>query len=195
MKIIGITGSSGAGKTTVCTLLEEKYNAEIIEADKVAKKLSRKGTMYFNSIVDTFGNSIVNKEGELNRKKLADIIFEDESKREELNKLTFMYIVEEIKKNINKLGKKQIIVIDAPLLYESRLNEICDFVIAVVSERNKQITRITIRDGVSQEEAERRLNAQNTNEFYIDNAEYVLYNNDDNMEDLQKQLEQMKIMK
>lgn len=195
MKIIGITGSSGAGKTTVCKLLEEKYEAEIIDADKVAKKLSKKGTMYFNSIVDTFGNAIVDKKGELNRKKLADIIFEDEAKREELNKLTFMYVVEEIKKKINKMGKKKVIVVDAPLLYESRLNEICDFVIAVISDRYKQITRITMRDNITREEAERRLNAQNTNEFYTDNAEYVLYNNDDNVEDLQRQLEEMKIMK
>lgn len=193
MRIIGITGSSGAGKSTVCKLLEDRYEAEIIDADEVAKKLSKKGTMYFNSIVDTFGNNIVDKKGELNRKKLADIIFEDEKKREELNKLTFMYIVEEIKRIINKLGKKKMIVIDAPLLYESRLNEICDFVIAVVSDHYKQITRITLRDDITREEAERRLNAQNTNEFFVENAEFILYNNDDNQKELQRQIEELRI--
>ena len=106
MKIIGVTGSSGAGKDTLCEILENKYNAEIVDADKIAKELSKKGTMYLKSIVDCFGSKIVNRQGELNRKKLASIIFEDEKKREELNKLTFIYVVDEIKRRISKLFKK-----------------------------------------------------------------------------------------
>lgn len=99
MKIIGITGSSGAGKDTICEIIEKKYNAEIIDADKIAKELSKKGTMYLDSIVNCFGTEIINKKGELNRKKLADIIFDDEQKREELNKLTFVHVVDEIQKD------------------------------------------------------------------------------------------------
>ena len=63
MKIIGVTGSSGAGKDTLCEILEEKYNAEIVDADKIAKELSKKGTMYLQSIVNNFGSSIVNRQG------------------------------------------------------------------------------------------------------------------------------------
>lgn len=179
MKIVGVTGSSGAGKSTVCKVLEKKYDAEIIDADKVAKDLSKKGTMYLKSIINCFGDEIIDKEGELNRKKLADIIYTSDKKREELNKLTFIYVVDEIKKRVNKLTAKKVIVIDAPLLYESKLNQICDFVIAVVADQEIKINRIMQRDNITKEEAEKRLRAQATNEFFIENAEHVIYNNDD----------------
>ena len=155
MKIIGVTGSSGAGKDTLCEILENKYNAEIVDADKIARKLSKKGTMYLKSIVDCFGSNIIDRQGELNRKKLASIIFEDEKKREELNRLTFIYVVDEIKRQINKL-KKDIIVVNAPLLFESNLNQICDFVIAIIADKDIQIERIMKRDSLSKEEAEKK---------------------------------------
>ena len=79
MKIIGVTGSSGAGKDTLCEILENKYNAEIVDADKIARELSKKGTMYLQSIVESFGSGIVDRKGELNRKKLASIIYEDDN--------------------------------------------------------------------------------------------------------------------
>lgn len=191
MKIIGITGSSGAGKDTVCEIIEKKYNAEIIDADKIAKELSKKGTVYLNSIVNCFGTEIIDKKGELNRKKLADIIFEDEQKREELNKLTFIHVVDEIQKRINNI-KKKIIIVNAPLLFESNLNKICDYVIAIIADKDKQIIRVMNRDNITKEEAERRINAQNTNEFFVDNADYVIYNNE-NLENIEEQLSKIKI--
>lgn len=191
MKIIGVTGSSGAGKDTLCEILENKYNAEIVDADKIAKELSKKGTMYLKSIVDCFGSKIVNRQGELNRKKLASIIFEDEKKREELNKLTFIYVVDEIKRKISKL-KKDIIVVNAPLLFESNLNQICDFVIAIIAERDIQIERIMKRDNLTKEEAEKRLNMQNSNDYFEENADYIIYNKE-SLQDIEKQLKKIKI--
>ncbi len=191
MKIIGVTGSSGAGKDTLCEILENKYNAEIVDADKIAKELSKKGTMYLKSIVDCFGSKIVNRQGELNRKKLASIIFEDEKKREELNKLTFIYVVDEIKRRISKL-KKDIIVVNAPLLFESNLNQICDFVIAIIADRDIQIERIMKRDNLTKEAAEKRLNMQNSNEYFEENADYIIHNKE-SLKDLEKQLKKIKI--
>ena len=78
--IIGITGSSGAGKSTICELLEEKYDVKIINADKIAKKLSKKGTNYIIDIIAKFGKDIVDEDGELKRKKLAEIIYNDPKK-------------------------------------------------------------------------------------------------------------------
>ena len=191
MKIIGVTGSSGAGKDTLCEILENKYNAEIVDADKIAKELSKKGTMYLKSIVDCFGSKIVNRQGELNRKKLASIIFEDEKKREELNKLTFIYVIDEIKRRISKL-KKDIIVVNAPLLFESNLNQICDFVIAIIADRDIQIERIMKRDNLTKEAAEKRLNMQNSNEYFEENADYIIHNKE-SLKDLEKQLKRIKI--
>jgi len=185
MKIIGVTGSSGAGKTEACKIIEKICDAEIIDADKVAKNLSKKGTMYLNSIVDSFGEDIIYKNGALNRRKLANIIYEDDKKREQLNKCTFDYIVQDIQKKINNMNHKEIILIDAPLLFESGLDSICDFVISIISERDEQIRRICLRDGINEEDAVKRLNAQSTNEFFLENGDVIIYNNKtlENLED------------
>lgn len=153
MKIIGITGSSGAGKTTICGILNKKYSAYIIDADEIARKLSKKGSMYLDSIVEYFGTDILDNSGELKRKELADIIYNDDEKRERLNNITFMYVVKEIKNNINKLKDKELIVIDAPLLFESNLDKICDIVIGVIASKEDKIKRICNRDNISEETA------------------------------------------
>ena len=90
--IIGITGSSGAGKSTICEILQKEYNVKIINADKIAKELSSRGSNYIKDIIEKFGNDIVDETGELRRKKLAEIIYNDAQKRKELNNCTFKYI-------------------------------------------------------------------------------------------------------
>ena len=132
--IIGITGSSGAGKSTVCEILKNKYNARIIDADKISKELSRKGTVYLEEIVEKFGKGILLKNGELDRKKLAKIIYGSEEKREILNNCTLKYIKEKIEQELQKLDNEKIIEIDAPLLFEAKLDSMCEFVIAVISD-------------------------------------------------------------
>lgn len=175
--IIGITGSSGAGKSTICETLKKNYKVKIINADKIAKKLSKKGTNYIIDIIKKFGKDIVDEEGELKRKKLAEIIYSDPKKREELNNCTFKYIKKEIEKEIKKIDEDTIAVIDAPLLFESELNKICDKVIGVISKKELQIERIVARDNIDYEQAEKRLAAQQTNEFYIKNCDDIIENN------------------
>ena len=157
MKIIGITGSSGAGKTTICGILNKKYAAYIIDADEIAKRLSKKGSMYLESIVEYFGADILDNSGELKRKELADLIYNDTQKREGLNNITFMYVVKEIKNNINRLKDKELIVIDAPLLFESNLDKICDLVIGVIANKEDKIKRICNRDNISEETARKTI--------------------------------------
>lgn len=103
--IIGITGSSGSGKSTVCEILKNKYGISVINADKIAKQLSKKGTDYLSDIVKQFGKEILLENGELNRQKLAEIIYTDTEKRNVLNRCTFRHIREEIKLEIRKLEK------------------------------------------------------------------------------------------
>ena len=188
MKIIGVTGSSGAGKTEVCKILQKKYDAEIIDADTVAKKLSKKGTVYLNSIVNHFGEDIVYKNGALNRKKLASMIYKDNQKREQLNRCTFDFIVQEIKKRINRVNHKDMILIDAPLLFESGLDSICDSVIVILAQPEEQIKRICKRDGITEEMAKKRLNAQNTNEYFKEVGDIIIVN-DKTLEDLKQAIE------
>ena len=192
MKIIGVTGSSGSGKTTVCKILKENYNAYIMDADEIAKRLSKKGSMYLKSIIDYFGDDIIDNRGELKRKELANIIYENEEKREQLNKLTFIYVVDEIKKNINQLKGKEMIVIDAPLLFESNLNQICDMVIGVIANEEEKIERMLDRDHITEEIAKKRLAIQKDNEFIQENADYIIENNA-NLEQLKEEIAKIKL--
>lgn len=178
--VIGITGSSGAGKSTICKMLKNEYKVKIINADKVAKKLSRKGTSYTIEIIEKFGKDIVDEEGELRRKRLAELIYNDSEKRKKLNNCTFKYI----KKEIEKLVKKEVntdntVIIDAPLLFECELDKLCDKVIGIISKRELQIERIVARDNIDYETAEKRLNAQENNEFYIKKCNEIIENSNE----------------
>lgn len=187
--ILGITGSSGAGKSTVCEILEEKYNMKIINADKIARELSKKGTRYIADIIEKFGKNIVDENGDLKRKKLAEIIYSDPVKREELNSCTFKYIKEEIEKQIRQTEENKDIAIDAPLLFESGLDKICDKVIGVVSKKELQLDRIVARDNVDYDHANMRLDAQQDDEFYRKNCDMIIENNYD-IENIERQIKE-----
>ena len=148
--------------------------------------------MYLKSIVEYFGNDIIDIKGELKRSKLADIIYNDNEKRNNLNKLTFNFVVKEIKKSINKLQDKELIVIDAPLLFESNLDQICDIVIGVIAKEEDKIQRICNRDNISKEIAKKRLNIQNNNEYIKEKADYIIYNLS-SIEKLEEEIEKINL--
>lgn len=176
MKIIGITGSSGSGKSTASKIMAEELGAKVIDADKLVKQMQTPGQIYFEKIVELFGREILQKDGVLNRRKIAQIIFQDELKKEKLNKLTYKYVVEEIKTQIKNIQEKYVII-DAPLLIESKLNKICDVTVAVTSNENEQIKRICRRDNIEENDAKLRIKAQKNNDFYKTNVDYIVENN------------------
>ena len=186
--IIGITGNSGSGKTSISKLLKKELEADIINADEVVKEMSMPGEVYYNEIVKVFGEDVLLENGQINKPKLSDIIFESSEKRDTLNSLTFKYIVEEIKIRAD-LSKCEIVIIDAPLLIESKLNETCDIVISVIAEEDIKLKRICERDNIDEIIALNRINAQPKNEFYIKNSNLVIINNNSNIE---KQVEGIK---
>ncbi|MGN1331008.1 MAG: dephospho-CoA kinase [Clostridia bacterium] len=194
MKIIGITGPSGAGKTTLSTILKNNYNASIIDADVVAKKLSTDITSeYYKEMVKLFGKSTLQENKQLNRKKIASIIYSDREKKRALNKLTFKYVVDDINKQIDELLKSsqyEYLGIDVPLLYEAKMEKICDYVIAVVAEDKEKVLRICRRDNISEELAKKRLEIQNNNEFFVSKADFVIHN-DGSLEKLEKSLKEI----
>ena len=176
MKIIGITGNSGSGKSTVCEIIKENYNAKIIDADKVAKSLTTPDTEYFKDIINTFGKSILDENSKLNRIKLADIVFNSKEKKMLLDKLTFKYVVDEIKEKIKHIQNCDYILLDVPLLFESNLDEICDLTVGVIASEDVKIKRIMQRDNISLEKAKSRLNSQSKEKFYIKNCDYIINN-------------------
>lgn len=180
MRVIGITGSSGSGKTTVCEIIKKLYNSEVLDADKVAKELSSDiNSNYYKEMVKLFGEECVFENKLLNRRKIAEIIYQDDIKRKSLNDLTFNYVVEKIKKDLSEIKDKELVIIDAPLLYEAGVDKICDKVIAIIADKNNKVRRICLRDGIDEVFAKKRLLIQNEDDFYIKKADYIIYNNKD----------------
>lgn len=177
MKIIGLTGNSGAGKSTMCEILKDKYDVEIIDADMVAKELTCYKSNYLNSIIKEFGKEIIDENGNLNRKKLANIIYNNTIKREKLNKITFVYVVEEIRKKIERVDKSKTVVIDAPLLFESGLDKICDLKIGIIAKDSTKLERICKRDNIDEQTAKKRIDIQLENEYLLEHSDIIIENN------------------
>ena len=177
MKIIGITGNSGSGKSTISKLISKNYEAKIIDADKIAKEMTNNNGEYLQAIRQAFGNNVI-KNNELDRKKLADIVFLNRTEKEKLDGLTFEYVVEEIKKELkaNQNLDYQYIILDVPLLFESKLDKLCDYTIGVIAPKTEKIKRICKRDKLSKEKALQRLNSQPNDEFFTKNCNTVINN-------------------
>lgn len=177
MKIIGITGNSGSGKSTISKLISKNYEAKIIDADKIAKEMTNNNGEYLQAIRQAFGNDVI-KNNELDRKKLADIVFLNRTEKEKLDGLTFEYVVEEIKKELeaNQNLDYQYIILDVPLLFESKLDKLCDYTIGVIAPKPEKIKRICKRDKLSKEKALQRLNSQPNDEFFTKNCNTVINN-------------------
>lgn len=191
MKTIGITGNSGSGKSFICEVLLNKYDdIVIIDADKIARKMSNIGTLYYKEVVNMFGEGIVKENLEIDRKLLAEIIFNNDEKRKKLNSITFKYVVDEIKNRIKLNDNKSMIVIDAPLLFESGLDEICDITIGVISNEDVKIDRICLRDRLSVKQAKDRLSVQLSDVILKEKCDYIIENNGD-VSCLNKQLEEI----
>lgn len=177
MKIIGITGNSGSGKSTISKLISKNYEAKIIDADKIAKEMTKNNGEYLQAIRQAFGNDVI-KNNELDRKKLADIVFLNKAEKEKLDGLTFEYVVEEIKKELeaNQNLDYQYIILDVPLLFESKLDKLCDYTIGVIAPQTEKIKRICKRDKLPKEKALQRLNSQPNDEFFTKNCNTVINN-------------------
>jgi dephospho-CoA kinase len=174
--IVGLTGGLATGKTTVAKIFKE-LGAEVVDADIIAREIVRKGTEVFDEIVKVFGEGIIGEEGELDRKKLASIIFCDEEAREKLNTITHPPIRKRIVEEIARLKEsKRIIVLDVPLLIEAGFSDLVDVVVVVSAGEEEQIRRVMKRDGIKREEALLRIRSQLPLQSKLDAADYVIDN-------------------
>ncbi|MBR4874468.1 MAG: dephospho-CoA kinase [Clostridia bacterium] len=175
-KIIGITGPSGAGKSIVSKAFKD-IGARVLDTDLTARKIVEIGKPAYNEIREFFGEDVIDERNEINRKALAKIVFNSPEALHKLNTITHKYIEEEIKEEI-KNAKEYIIVIDAPALFESGIDKMCDKIICVTAEKNVRKIRIMSRDNLEETSAEERINAQKEDEFYITKSDYHIENND-----------------
>lgn len=182
MRVIGLAGGSGSGKSTVCKLFSE-FGFAFINTDDVYHKLTSTPTPCLDDLVREFGREILN-EGcySLNRKKLAEIVFADgaEKKLKKLNEISHFHILNETEEIISSLSDEYFgVLIDAPLLFESEFDKKCDFVISVIADENIRIKRITERDGISEENAKIRINKQLSNDFLKKKSKFIIVNDGD----------------
>lgn len=176
--VIGLTGQTGAGKTTVSDYLREN-GVTVIDADQVARRVVEQGSACIADIALEFGCEYINMDGTLNRRKMARTVFGDKAKLKKLNSLMFPYIIEEIRGELARLKEEQggLIVLDAPTLFESGADKECDYVVSVTAAAPERERRIIARDGLSQEEARERIAAQHDEDYYKSRSWRVLENN------------------
>ncbi len=178
--VVGLTGQTGAGKSTVSKVFQANGFA-VINADHVARNVVEKGSRCLAEIEDFFGRNVINPDGTLNRSALATIVFSDHSKLEMLNTITYPYITSSILKKIRMHASRdeKLILLDAPTLFESRADDFCEIIISVLADPDIRQTRIISRDGLTAEQAQKRMNSQLDEEFFGSHSDYIIHNNGD----------------
>ena len=170
--IIGLTGPTGSGKSSACKLCES-YGLKHVDCDLLARKAVEKGSNGLKALVNAFGSGILNQDGTLNRKLLAKIAFSEKAKTELLNATIFPFI----RTLVLEKTKDGNILLDAPTLFESKIDNIGFKTIAVLSDKEIRIKRIIARDNLTEEEALTRISAGKTDNFYKEYANYIVYKN------------------
>lgn len=187
MRIIGVTGGIGCGKSTVSRILTD-LGAKVIDADRISRELLRKGEKAYDEVLAFFGDEIKDGKGELDRKRLAEVVFRNPDKLLALNGITHGYISERIRAGIEKIiseGKTEIIVIDVPLPVREGFLELADEVWTVTSDKERRVKRIIERSGMTREDILSRMEAQGREEAYTGIADEII-ENDGSIEDLEK---------
>ena len=171
-RIIGVTGRSGCGKSLLSARLEQ-MGAQVLDADKIYAELLQTENPMTGMLNHRFPG--VWKDGVLDRKKLADIVFSDEQARLDLNFITHSQVKAEMHYRTVHSDSK-LIVLDVPLLFESGIDRLCDVTLAVLADREGSLLRIMKRDGIDRPRAEARLNSQPDDAFYRARADLLLHN-------------------
>lgn len=174
--IIGLTGPTGAGKSTVSKFLEE-YGCYIIDADLLGRKALSRGSLCVPCLKSAFGDDITDDNGEIIRSLVAQRAFSTEENTRILNDITHPWICLETLKTVDRLRSEHespVIVFDAAVLLESKMDILCDFTISVLAAENIRKERIIKRDLITEEQASLRISAQHSDNFYIEKSDYII---------------------
>lgn len=179
--IIGLTGGIASGKSTVSNFFKE-LGVKVIDADIVAREISeRKATI--DEICNIFGRDILDENGRIVREKLRERVFQDKRLVQKLNSIIHPQVIEYFKERKDENREDELLIFDVPLLYEAKMDTLCDKVIVVGVDRKKQIERVIQRDGSSEEVAKNIVANQMPLEDKIKRANFVIMN-DGTLEEL-----------
>ncbi len=178
MKIIGITGGVGSGKSAVLQLLQQEYGAVVVQLDEVAKKLQKKGTPCWNEIVEVFGTEILDEAKELDRKKLAQIVFQDQEKLARLNAIVHpavkQYVLLDIEEK--RKAKTSLYVLEAALLLEAGYDKICEETWFIYTEESIRRARLKASRGYSDNRITDMIKSQNPESYFRRNCTRMIDN-------------------
>lgn len=178
MKIIGLTGKSGSGKSQIAKFMNE-FGLATIDLDKVAKEAIESDIDCLNNLRIYFGDDIFNNDGILKRGSLAKRAFSTKENTQKLNEITHEVMLNRLRYIINEYKKANtdIIVIDAAVLFESGIYKECDAIIMAICPYKVSINRIISRDNIDLDLAKLRLSAQSDKEKYLSKADYIIDTN------------------
>ena len=179
MKILGLTGGSGTGKSAACTAFA-RLGCGVIDADATYRTLCDTCEPMLKEIQNVFGD-VFSTDGNLDRKKLGAIVFADAQKLQQLNAITHPYIRQAARDAFAAYSKRGCLlcIYDAPVLFEGRMETLCDKTCAVLAARNTRIARIVARDAITEEYAALRIDAQKDDAFYRERCDYIVQNDAD----------------
>ena len=180
---IGLTGGIASGKTTVCNLFKD-LSVEIIDADVISHELSKKGGAAFEEIIEAFEDEIIGNDGELDRKKLRSIVFNDDSKKKMLEGIILPKVLLSINEKI-KASQSDYLIISVPLMIETGMNAMMDRVLLIDCNVETQIERLSQRDQSSREEAIKIIESQASIESKRElSDDRIINNNETSIEEL-----------
>lgn len=169
MKVIGLTGGIGSGKSFVAQILEEKYGAYLLNTDGIAKAQMEPGGASYQAVVEYFGEEILASDGSIDRSRLAGIIFEDKSKRLKINELTHPKVLEEVIKEIQIVREKRMnpyLVVETALMIEAGYDFICDEVWYVHTSEEVRRNRLKVERNYSDEKIDSIFENQSKEEAF-----------------------------
>ena len=177
MRVFGLTGNIGSGKSTVAAMLREA-GIPVLDADRISRDVTAPGGKAYDAVVRAFGKGIVRDDGSIDRKRLGEIVFADPASRERLERITHPAILEGMKEAIADVEREghRAVVVEATLIHESGRRGLFEVVISVTCDRETAISRLAVRDGMSRDEAEARLRAQMNADRKAGASDYVIDN-------------------
>ncbi|QQF64269.1 dephospho-CoA kinase [Bacillus halotolerans] len=189
--VIGLTGGIASGKSTVANMLIDK-GITVIDADIIAKQAVEKGMPAYRQIIDEFGEDILLENGDIDRRKLGALVFTNEQKRLALNSIVHPAVREEMLKRRDEsiANQETFVVLDIPLLFESKLESLVDKIIVVSVTKEIQLERLTKRNQLTEEEALSRIRSQMPLEEKVSRADNVI-DNSGTLEETKQQLEEI----
>lgn len=183
--IVGLTGGIASGKSTVSSIFKE-FGVEIIDADKVAKKLTETEKNK-QEIAKIFGTDVIDENGNLIREKIRERAFGNKELLDRLNLLIHPQVIEYFKEKREKNNKNEIVIFDVPLLFETKMNTLCDKVIVVSIPLSEQIKRVMLRDKIDEKLAKKIIDKQLSLEYKVANSDIVI-DNSGSLEHLKNQV-------